>query len=103
MSRRWRLLQTKFTSDVSIDTDTDIVLYFAGQITLSGRVSSQYLTALLMAAPLAEGEGATEIISEGLISQPYVRMTIALMKQFCVQVTCSLRNMNQQALPTNPV
>ena len=39
-----------------------------------------------MAAPLAEGEGATEIISEGLISQPYVRMTIKLMKQFCVEV-----------------
>ena len=56
------------------------------QITLSGKVSSQYLTALLMAAPLAEGEGATEIISEGLISQPYVKMTIALMKQFCVEV-----------------
>ncbi len=39
-----------------------------------------------MAAPLAEGEGATEIMSEGLISQPYVKMTIALMKQFCVKV-----------------
>jgi 3-phosphoshikimate 1-carboxyvinyltransferase len=49
-------------------------------------VSSQFLTAVLMAVPLAEGEGATDIISEGLISQPYVEMTIKLMERFGVQV-----------------
>lgn len=59
------------------------------QINLSGKVSSQYLTAILMAAPLAEGEGATEIISEGLISQPYVEMTIELMMAFCAKVRAS--------------
>jgi hypothetical protein len=39
-------------------------------------VSSQYLTALLMAAPLATGEGGIEIvIKDELVSQPYVDMT----------------------------
>lgn len=56
------------------------------QIRLNGTVSSQYLTSLLMAAPLAEGEGATEIICEELISQPYVEMTVKLMERFNVKV-----------------
>jgi len=50
-------------------------------------VSSQFLTSVLMAVPLAVGAGATDIISEGLISQPYVEMTILLMARFGVQVT----------------
>lgn len=49
-------------------------------------MSSQFLTAVLMAVPLAGGEGATDIISEGLISQPYVDMTIRLMERFGVLV-----------------
>lgn len=40
-----------------------------------------------MAAPLAVGEGATEILSEGLISQPYVEMTVELMRRFSIQVS----------------
>ena len=58
------------------------------QIRLNGSVSSQYLTAILMAAPLAEGEGAIEILCEDLISQPYVDMTIKLMERFNVKVQC---------------
>lgn len=54
---------------------------------LSGKVSSQYLTALLMAAPLAEGEGGIHIrIADELISQPYVDMTLRLMERFGVTV-----------------
>lgn len=57
------------------------------QVNLSGSVSSQYLTALLMAAPLAEGPGAIEIrITDELVSQPYVDMTIKLMERFGVKV-----------------
>ena len=58
------------------------------QITLNGSVSSQYLTAILMAAPLAQGEGAIEIECKDLISQPYVEMTIKLMERFNVKVCC---------------
>jgi len=50
-----------------------------------GNVSSQFLTALLLAAPLLGVEAVIEI--EGtLISRPYVAMTIALMAHFGVTV-----------------
>lgn len=58
-----------------------------GRVELSGSVSSQYLTALLMAAPLAKGEGGIDIvITDELVSKPYVDMTIQLMKRFGVHV-----------------
>ncbi|CAH9127263.1 unnamed protein product [Cuscuta epithymum] len=56
-----------------------------GKVKLSGSVSSQYLTALLMAAPLALGDVEIEIIDK-LISVPYVEMTIKLMERFGVNV-----------------
>ena len=57
------------------------------QVELSGAVSSQYLTALLMAAPLATGkEGITIRIRDELVSQPYVDMTVHLMERFGIQV-----------------
>ena len=57
------------------------------QVRLRGSVSSQYLTALLMAAPLATGGPHTEvIIADELVSQPYVSMTIGLMERFGVKV-----------------
>ncbi|XP_021904420.1 3-phosphoshikimate 1-carboxyvinyltransferase 2 [Carica papaya] len=56
-----------------------------GKVKLSGSISSQYLTALLMAAPLALGDVEIEIIDK-LISVPYVEMTIKLMEQFGVTV-----------------
>jgi 3-phosphoshikimate 1-carboxyvinyltransferase len=50
-----------------------------------GGVSSQYLSALLMAAPLAGSE--TQIDVEGdLISKPYVEITLNLMRRFGVEV-----------------
>jgi 3-phosphoshikimate 1-carboxyvinyltransferase len=50
-----------------------------------GSVSSQYLSALLMAAPLAGSE--TRIDVEGdLISRPYVEITLNLMRRFGVEV-----------------
>ncbi|KAG5565574.1 hypothetical protein RHGRI_001475 [Rhododendron griersonianum] len=56
-----------------------------GKVKLSGSISSQYLTALLMAAPLALGDVEIEIIDK-LISIPYVEMTLKLMEQFGVSV-----------------
>ncbi|KAL9289799.1 hypothetical protein ACSQ67_024432 [Phaseolus vulgaris] len=54
-------------------------------VELSGSVSSQYLTALLMAAPLALGNVEIEIVDK-LISVPYVDMTLKLMERFGVYV-----------------
>ncbi|KAK1303486.1 hypothetical protein QJS10_CPB11g00456 [Acorus calamus] len=56
-----------------------------GKVKLSGSISSQYLTALLMAAPLALGEVEIKIIDK-LISIPYVEMTLKLMERFGVTV-----------------
>ena len=57
------------------------------QVQLSGKVSSQYLTALLMAAPMATGSEGVDIqITDELVSQPYVAMTIKLMERFGVKV-----------------
>lgn len=56
-----------------------------GQVKLSGAISSQYLTALLMAAPLANGDVKVEIVDK-LVSVPYVDMTLKLMDRFGVKV-----------------
>lgn len=59
----------------------------SGKVSLSGSVSSQYLTALLMAAPLSTGSEGIDIkISDELVSQPYVDMTVKLMERFGVKV-----------------
>eukprot|EP00897_Mesotaenium_endlicherianum_P000705 jgi/Mesen1/10635/ME000894S10210 len=56
-----------------------------GTVRLSGAVSSQYLTALLMAAPLALGDTTIEMVDK-LVSVPYVDMTLRLMERFGVSV-----------------
>ncbi|KAJ4844940.1 3-phosphoshikimate 1-carboxyvinyltransferase, chloroplastic [Turnera subulata] len=56
-----------------------------GKVKLSGKISSQYLTALVMAAPLALGDVEIEILDK-LISVPYVEMTLKLMERYGVYV-----------------
>ncbi|GAB2272001.1 3-phosphoshikimate 1-carboxyvinyltransferase 2 [Dionaea muscipula] len=56
-----------------------------GKVKMSGLLSSQYLSSLLMAAPLALGDIEIEIIDK-LISIPYVEMTLKLMERFGVSV-----------------
>jgi 3-phosphoshikimate 1-carboxyvinyltransferase len=48
-------------------------------------VSSQYLSALLMALPLARAETRVEVEGE-LISKPYVEITLKLMQRFGIEV-----------------
>jgi 3-phosphoshikimate 1-carboxyvinyltransferase len=54
-------------------------------IEISGDVSSQFLTALLMALPLTTQEATIEVIGE-LISKPYIDITLNLMARFGVKV-----------------
>lgn len=56
-----------------------------GKVQIDGSISSQFLTALLMAAPLAEGDMEIEIIGD-LVSKPYIDITLAMMKDFGVLV-----------------
>lgn len=53
-----------------------------GALRLPGRISSQFISALLMAAPL--GERPLELVVDGLVSRPYVDMTLTMMEQFGV-------------------
>jgi 3-phosphoshikimate 1-carboxyvinyltransferase len=58
------------------------------QVAIRGDVSSQFLTGLLMAAPLvAPRDGLRVQVAGELISQPYVAMTLAMMRRFGVEVT----------------
>lgn len=56
-----------------------------GRVKIDGSVSSQFLTSMLMAAPLASSEVTIEIEGE-LVSKPYIDITLALMKTFGVEV-----------------
>ena len=55
------------------------------KIRVRGDVSSQYLTALLMALPLSGKSARIEVQGE-LISKPYVEITLNVMKRFGIEV-----------------
>ncbi len=58
-------------------------------IQVRGDVSSQFLTALLLALPLVAAQQAVVIDVVGeLISRPYVEITLKLLQRFGVQVAC---------------
>ncbi len=54
-------------------------------IKIRGDVSSQFLTALLMALPLSKQQASVEVVGE-LISKPYIEITLNLMAKYGVQV-----------------
>ena len=56
-----------------------------GMVRISGEESSQYVSALLMAAPYANREVHIEILGE-LVSEPFVQMTVRVMEDFGVVV-----------------
>lgn len=56
-----------------------------GRVSIRGNISSQFLTAMLMAAPLCDDD--LEIVVEGeLVSKPYIRITLDVMQRFGVTV-----------------
>ncbi|MFT5542358.1 MAG: 3-phosphoshikimate 1-carboxyvinyltransferase [Glaciecola sp.] len=58
----------------------------ASTFNIDGSVSSQFLTALLMAAPLLQHKVNINIIGE-LVSKPYIDITLKTMQTFGVEVT----------------
>ncbi|GAB2943131.1 3-phosphoshikimate 1-carboxyvinyltransferase [Hafnia psychrotolerans] len=56
-----------------------------GEVTVDGSVSSQFLTAILMMAPLAENDTIIQIKGD-LVSKPYIDITLNLMKTFGIEV-----------------
>ena len=57
-----------------------------GTVDLSGDVSSQFLSGLLLSGPAVPG-GLTIRLTTELISRPYVEMTVAVMTAFGAEVT----------------
>ncbi|MDD5389056.1 MAG: 3-phosphoshikimate 1-carboxyvinyltransferase [Gallionellaceae bacterium] len=57
----------------------------ASEISVKGNVSSQYLTGLLLSAPLL-GREVTVVVEGELISKPYVEITLNLMKRYGIEV-----------------
>lgn len=56
-----------------------------GKIKIDGSVSSQFLTAFLMAAPMALEDTDIEIVGE-LVSKPYIKITLQIMHDFGIEV-----------------
>ena len=60
-------------------------LHLDAPVRVKGDVSSQFLSALLMALPLVQAPVSVEVEGE-LISKPYVEITVNLMRRFGVDV-----------------
>nr|WP_086938789.1 3-phosphoshikimate 1-carboxyvinyltransferase [Thaumasiovibrio occultus] len=56
-----------------------------GEVEIDGSISSQFLTAFLMAAPLANADTLIRIKGD-LVSKPYIDITLDIMAKFGVQV-----------------
>ncbi len=69
-----------------------------GTAEISGQISSQFLSAMLMTAPLSKGDVTIKIKDE-LMSAPYVHMTINLMKKFGAHV----KNDNDEVFNISPI
>ena len=76
------------TSDAGTDCPPVRVVadgLLGGTVDVPGSISSQFLSAVLMAAPTAANRVDTHVAGT-LVSVPYVEMTLAVMRQFGVKV-----------------
>jgi 3-phosphoshikimate 1-carboxyvinyltransferase len=69
-----------------------------GRTTLPGDVSSQYVSALLLIAPMAENETFIQLTTSPE-SRPYILMTLESLSQFGIQVQYSEDLMEYKTLP----
>ncbi|KAL5038179.1 hypothetical protein BDV3_001665 [Batrachochytrium dendrobatidis] len=76
-----------------------------GTIHLSASVSSQYVSSILISAPYASSPVTLDLDGDAVVSQPYIDMTIAMMKSFGIHVT-RIPGTNKYNIPqgiyTNP-
>jgi 3-phosphoshikimate 1-carboxyvinyltransferase len=62
-----------------------------GRLALSGNVSSQYISSLLMIGPTLR-KGLSLQLEGNIVSRPYIDMTMSIMRQFGAQVRWSSAN-----------
>lgn len=70
-----------------------------GTIELAATVSSQYVSSILMAAPYAKQAVTLRLVGGKPISQPYIDMTLAMMRSFGVEVQRSQDEPNTYHIP----
>ncbi|TKA70327.1 Pentafunctional AROM polypeptide [Friedmanniomyces simplex] len=70
-----------------------------GAIELTAKVSSQYVSSILMCAPYAKNPVTLRLVGDKVISQPYIDMTMAMMASFGVHVTRSKTEANVYHVP----
>jgi len=70
-----------------------------GKATIRGDISSQFLSGLLMVSPCAGSEVDLRAVGP-LVSQPYVRMTLEVMRAFGVDV--ATEDLGRFTVPTRP-
>ncbi|CED84659.1 pentafunctional protein [Phaffia rhodozyma] len=69
-----------------------------GKIQLAASISSQYVSSILLCAPYASEPVVLELTGGQVISQPYIDMTISMMKTFGINVT---RDVDADGTPLN--
>ncbi|KAM0268408.1 hypothetical protein ACHAQH_009983 [Verticillium albo-atrum] len=73
--------------------------FAGGVIELAATVSSQYVSSILMAAPYAKEPVTLRLVGGKPISQPYIDMTLAMMKAFGVKAERSSSDPNTYHIP----
>ena len=82
-----RQLGVDATSEAGTDCPPIVVRaagFAGGETTVSGNLSSQFLTGLLLAAPYAR-DGVTIVVEGELVSRPYIVITAEVMRAFGVE------------------
>ncbi|KAJ5430777.1 Shikimate kinase [Penicillium cf. griseofulvum] len=73
--------------------------FAGGKINLAAKVSSQYVSSLLMCAPYAKEPVTLKLVGGKPISQPYIDMTTAMMRSFGVDVKKSTTEEHTYHIP----
>lgn len=85
----WQSRSAMISSGMHIPRSVTAGLHLSGQLRpghfrIDGGVSSQFISGLLMALPLLEGESKLELMGR-VESKPYVDMTLQVLSQFGIQ------------------
>ncbi|KAE8353623.1 Shikimate dehydrogenase [Aspergillus coremiiformis] len=73
--------------------------FAGGRINLAAKVSSQYVSSLLMCAPYAKEPVTLKLVGGKPISQPYINMTTAMMRSFGIDVQKSTTEEHTYHIP----
>ncbi|KAJ9219785.1 hypothetical protein DTO169C6_7869 [Paecilomyces variotii] len=73
--------------------------FAGGEIELAAKVSSQYVSSLLMCAPYAKEPVTLRLVGGKPISQPYIDMTTAMMRSFGIDVQKSTTEEHTYHIP----